>query len=404
VREWEALVEREPRVIKLADAVLRNHVPELLEELAEWMARTGPPGTRMRAAAIAHAAHRVDQAFQLTQLIHEVRLLRMTILRLLLAAEAAEQVQAGTQGMADRVTELARLNAGLDFVITDAVEYFVNERERRLAEMAKREADLWRESDQRKSDFLAVLSHELRNPLAPIRNGLYILDRAQPGSDQASRAMDVIHRQTEHLTRLVDDLLDATRISRGKIQLHRERFDLRDVVRRTCDDLRSVFEQRELDLRLDVPAGPIWNEGQASLRVRDNGVGLEASAVERIFEPFVQLGQDWARKEGGLGLGLALVKGLASLHGGSVSARSSGLGRGSEFVVELPLALPPPRGQPLRASLPPRRGCHARCSSSRTTSMPLRRSRRSSPSAAIAPASPMTAGPGSRSRVNSSRI
>jgi hypothetical protein len=155
VREWEALVEREPWVVKLADAVLRNHVPELLEELAEWMARTGLPGTRMRAAAIAHAAHRVDQAFQVTQLIHEVRLLRMTILRLLLAAETAEQVQAGTQGMADRVTELARLNAGLDFVITDAVEYFVNERERRLAEMAKREADLWRESDQRKSDFLA---------------------------------------------------------------------------------------------------------------------------------------------------------------------------------------------------------------------------------------------------------
>ena len=409
VREWEALVEREPRVVRLADAVLRNHVPALLDELAEWMEGSDGPGeARMRAAAVAHASHRLDQAFQVTQLIQEVRLLRMTILRLLLAAETAEQEGKGTAGMRDRVTELARLNAGLDYAIADAVEYFVNERERRLLEMSKREAELAREADlareaareaeraheaeRRKSEFLAVLSHELRNPLAPIRNGLYILARAQPGSDQASRARDVIHRQTEHLTRLVDDLLNVTRISRGKIELHLERFDLREAVRRTCDDHRSVFEQREIDLRLDVPAGPVWidadptrisevvsnllhnaakftgakgnvnvvvdsKEGRAVLCVRDDGVGMEQSLVEHAFEPFVQVKQDQARKEGGLGLGLALVKGLASLHGGSVSARSGGLGLGSEFVVELPLASGPcgntvPDGRGSRTAAP----------------------------------------------------
>ena len=241
----------------------------------------------------------------------------------------------------------------------------------------KRVEEALREMDRRKSEFLAVLSHELRNPLAPIRNSIYLLDRAAPGSRQAARAREVILRQTEQLSRLVDDLLDVTRISRGKVTLNRVGVDLRDVVRHTCDDHRSLFEGSEVELRVEAPAAPVWIEADATrisqvlgnllqnavkftpsgggvmvgvrtradhaeLSVRDNGIGMNPDQVERMFEPFAQAEQGLARTTGGLGLGLALVKGLVELHGGSVHARSEGLGRGSEFVVSLPLVLQPP--------------------------------------------------------------
>jgi PAS domain S-box-containing protein len=235
--------------------------------------------------------------------------------------------------------------------------------------------DLLREADRRKSQFLAVLSHELRNPLAPIRNSLYLLACAQPGSEQAGRAIEVIDRQARHLTHLVDDLLDATRIAHGKIELHPERVDLREVVRRVCDDHRSMFDQRGVGLRLEDP-GPIWveadatrmsqavgnllqnalkftwrggmtwvslgvDDGRAVIRVRDDGAGMEPGQVQRMFEPFAQADTGLARPHGGLGLGLALVKGVVELHGGSVAATSEGLGCGSEFTIALPLCEPP---------------------------------------------------------------
>jgi PAS domain S-box-containing protein len=235
----------------------------------------------------------------------------------------------------------------------------------------KRAEDALREADRRKTEFLAMLSHELRNPLAPIRNSIYLLERAAPGSEQAARAKEVVRRQAEHLTRLVDDLLDVTRVSRGLVDLHRVRLDLRDVVRRTADDLHSVFEQSGVALRLDHAFAPVWVEadstrlaqvvgnllhnavkftpsggevtvgvaaaaGQAELYVRDNGMGMEPGTIERMFEPFVQAEQNLARSKGGLGLGLALVKCLVELHGGRVRARSEGPGRGAEFVVSLP--------------------------------------------------------------------
>ncbi len=236
-------------------------------------------------------------------------------------------------------------------------------------------------ADRRKSEFLGVLSHELRNPLAPIRNSIYLLDRVPPDSPAAAHAKDVIGRQTDHLTRLVDDLLDVTRISRGKIQLKRARVDLRDVVRRSNDDLRSLFEASAVELRVEYATGPVWvdgdatrltqvlgnllhnavkftppggsvtvalslEDGRAAVAVRDTGHGIEPSEVERMFEPFAQAEQTLARTKGGLGLGLALVKGLVELHGGSVRASSAGIGRGAEFVVSLPLvAAPPPVSQ-----------------------------------------------------------
>ena len=237
----------------------------------------------------------------------------------------------------------------------------------------KRAEEALRESDRRKDDFLAMLSHELRNPLAPIQNSIYLLARAAPGSDPSTRAREVIQRQTHHLTRLVDDLLDLTRISRGKIELKRERVDACEIVRKTCEDHRSTLDLRRLELVLDLPEAPVFidadptritqvvgnllqnaakfsreggavrvsvatGEGRVAIRVRDEGVGIPAELLRRIFEPFVQADRGLARTKGGLGLGLALVKGLVELHGGAVHAESAGDDRGSEVVVALPLA------------------------------------------------------------------
>jgi PAS domain S-box-containing protein len=245
---------------------------------------------------------------------------------------------------------------------------------RQQAEDALRGANArLREADRRKDEFLGMLSHELRNPLAPIRNSIYILNRGDPSAEQAARARAVIERQTEHLARIVDDLLDVTRIARGKIELRKQRADLAAVVRRAAEDHRAVAVARRLELAVDVPAAPIWAEidptrvaqivgnlvsnamkftpaggcvgvsvtcGGASCEivVRDTGIGIAPEMLSRVFEPFVQEEHSLARTEGGLGLGLALVKGLAELHGGGVSVTSGGPGEGAAFTVRLPVA------------------------------------------------------------------
>jgi CheY-like chemotaxis protein len=221
-----------------------------------------------------------------------------------------------------------------------------------------------------------MLAHELRNPLAPIRNALYILEHADATGPQARRAKDVANRQILHLTRLVDDLLDVTRIARGKIRLHFEDLDLAALVRRTGDDHRAGMRERGLAFEVDGPtqgvlvhgdetrlAQVLGNllhnaakftpesgstvvsvaqvEGKAEIRVRDDGVGMDPELVPHVFDAFTQGSRAGAPSHGGLGLGLALVKSFAELHGGSASARSDGPRRGSEFTVWLPLAADP---------------------------------------------------------------
>jgi PAS domain S-box-containing protein len=247
----------------------------------------------------------------------------------------------------------------------------------------KRAEDALREADRRKTEFLAVLSHELRNPLTPIRHGIHILGQVSPDSDQAALARQIIQRQTDHLARLVNDLLDVNRISRGRIDLQPVRLDAREVVRHACEDHRPVFERGGIELRLELPPQAAWVDADATrlaqvvgnllsnavrftrdggrvtaavadrggaveIAVRDEGVGIEPEQVERMFEPFAQAESSLARTQGGLGLGLALVKGLVELHGGAVRARSDGAGRGAEFAFTLPAAASAPApGEPL---------------------------------------------------------
>jgi len=230
------------------------------------------------------------------------------------------------------------------------------------------------EADRRKNEFLALLSHELRNPLSPIRHSLYVLDRVPPDSEQARLSKAILGRQVDHLTRIVDDLLDMTRISRGKIKLQRSLFDLAVLVRRTAEDYGALFEASGLTLELDVMNERLLGDGDpariaqvignllqnaakfttkggrvsvtlkadearrtAIIGVRDTGVGISAEALPRLFQPFEQAAETLDRSSGGLGLGLALVKALVKMHGGEVEARSQGLGTGAEFIVRLPL-------------------------------------------------------------------
>jgi PAS domain S-box-containing protein len=234
-----------------------------------------------------------------------------------------------------------------------------------------------READQRKDEWIGMLSHELRNPLAPIRTSAYVLRHAPPGGEQAGRAQEVIERQVDHLARLVDDLLDVTRMIRGRIELRRAPTDLREVVARAAEDFAGPLRERGVRFELVLPGEPAWADadatrvsqllgnllhnaakftrsgdavtlslagvdGAAELRVRDSGAGIEPELLARLFDPFVQGERTLARTEGGLGLGLALVKAIAELHGGTARAASAGKGLGAEFVVRLPLAPPGP--------------------------------------------------------------
>jgi signal transduction histidine kinase len=260
---------------------------------------------------------------------------------------------------------------------------FVSSEGRRLVAMTLRDVtelrraiEALREADRRKDEYLAVLSHELRNPLAPIRSAVFLLERADPASEGARRAREVIARQVGHLARMVDDLLDVSRIARGRVELRKARVDLADIVRRAGEDHAPLLAAAGIALEVDVPRGPVPVEGDAtrltqalgnvlqnsgkftlrggrvtlSLResgesaeilVRDTGVGIEPDLIARVFEPFVQEERSLARSRGGLGLGLPLVKGLVELHGGSVEARSGGVGAGAEFAIRLPLATAP---------------------------------------------------------------
>jgi PAS domain S-box-containing protein len=260
----------------------------------------------------------------------------------------------------------------------DALEDRVQERTTALTEANA----LLREQDANRTAFLNMLGHEIRNPLAAILTSTHLMERVPPDSPVAARAREVVKRQGKVLTRLCDDLLDVSRIANGKLELQRERVNLAAIVRTICQDQRAQFDEQMLVLAFEAEGEPIWVEvdvtrvtqvvdnllhnarkftppggrvqasvrstqGTAEIVVRDTGIGLEAHDLKRVFEPLAQVPSAQSRSHGGLGLGLALVKGLAEAHGGAVTARSQGPGQGVEFVVVLPLAshlatVPPP--------------------------------------------------------------
>jgi PAS domain S-box-containing protein len=252
--------------------------------------------------------------------------------------------------------------------IIGAVLIFRDISERRRSEHALRDAD------RRKDEFLATLAHELRNPLAPIRNAMRIISARADADANMGKAKEVVERQLKHMVRLIDDLMDVSRITRGRLELHRERIDLEVAVKIAAETSQPLMDVKHHALRIQATEGvivqadvtrlaqvfanllnnsakysppgseisiKIASEGRhAVVSVSDNGVGIPASMLPRIFDMFVQLEQGGLRE--GLGIGLTLVKRLVELHGGIIEASSPGAGQGSTFKVFLPLADSPP--------------------------------------------------------------
>jgi two-component system CheB/CheR fusion protein len=241
-------------------------------------------------------------------------------------------------------------------------------------------------ADRQKNEFLAMLAHELRNPLAPIRNAVEILRLDAPTELNLTWARDVIDRQVGHLVRLVDDLLDISRITRGKIRFRSERIRVSELLAHALEASRPLIEARRHRLNVAMPPDELWVQGdsarlsqvmtnllnnaakytpeggsiwfsaqaegdEAVFRIRDTGIGIPPDMLTTVFELFTQADRSLERADGGLGIGLTLVKRLVEKHGGTVEAFSEGVGRGSEFVVRLALT-PPELGPPERAAQP----------------------------------------------------
>lgn len=266
-------------------------------------------------------------------------------------------------------------SAGEVALVEEAAERTWAARERARGEQALREGA------RRKDEFIATLAHELRNPLAPIRNAAYVLKRKCPAGSSDAPLIDMIQRQTDHLVRLVDDLLEISRISRGKVELKRQEIAVGDFLRDALESCRLLIDKKSHRLTVKLMTEPLFvqgdpvrltqiavnivnnaakytppggdieisaarERGEAVLRVRDNGMGLSAEMMPRIFDLFAQSDAQVRLSEGGLGIGLALVRRLVELHGGSIEAYSEGVGRGSEFIVRLPLGDEPAAPEP----------------------------------------------------------
>jgi PAS domain S-box-containing protein len=246
---------------------------------------------------------------------------------------------------------------------------------RRLERELRRRADELTEADRRKDNFLSMLAHELRGPLAPVLHSVHLLQQAGGDAATRERAVETLGRQGRHLKRLVDGLLEATRLVEGRVKLRRERLDLGRLVRATAADFRPVLDQAGLAFTVQTPQTPVWVlgdetrlaqvlsnlldnaakfsdrggevvlrlavdgiQGQAVVSVRDAGIGIDAQVLPHLFEVFAQADRTLDRSRGGLGLGLFVVRGMVELHGGEVRAQSDGSGQGTVVTVRLPLA------------------------------------------------------------------
>jgi signal transduction histidine kinase len=313
---------------------------------------------------------------------------------------AAAAIKAGAQdyvvkrlggGDVRRVVHAAMDRAALNLQLEEgrqAVHRLAKERSVLVEQLQQQAHDL-RESARRKDEFMAVLAHELRNPLSPLRNATKILNLPGTSDAEQARARRIIERQVAHMSRMVDDLLDVSRISLGTVAIQRQPLDLAGVTRVSADDHRAGIEAAGQTLTIDIPDAPVWVDGDATrlaqvidnvlhnaskftdrgghidlslscadgsavVTVSDSGIGMDAHQLAHAFEPFNQADKSLDRSRGGLGLGLALSRGLIEAHGGRVQAESHGIGTGCRLSFTIPLD-----HAPQAASTPPADGAVA---------------------------------------------
>lgn len=335
--------------------LLINNLPLFLDDLVEALRAGKGDACTVSAACRAHARERASLAdYSLEQVIQEYHLLRGVLLELL---------DPDSPSLAARMI----LHESIDRGIQEAAEQFMHTRQQELLD-----------ADSRKNEFMATLAHELRTPLGAIRNALFVLEQLGIEDERALRQLTLANRQSRHLGRLVDDLLDVSRVVRGKLELRREVVDLVIATEAVLQTLRPLVEASRLQLTASLPqeslcveADPVRLEqvisnllsnsvrytpegGQicvslqrgvespggvpeAVLRVRDTGMGIHAELLPHIFDLYMQAHPGFTRSRDGLGIGLTLVRRLVEIHGGRVAADSPGPGQGSQFTVWLPL-------------------------------------------------------------------
>lgn len=355
-------VKEQPDAKRVHHETLRDHLITFLQELGRDLAESDDEENgRCRALASAHGEQRWETGWSLTEVVRDYQILRLVFLEYL--EERLDRPLFSREVMA--------LGLALDEAIAVSVNRYVRNQEEAL----RQHEENLKEANRRKDEFLALLGHELRNPLTPIRNALSILARQGSDPTTVEWARALMDRQVKHMTHLVEDLLDVARIARGKVVIRHERFDLVALVRATSEDRRGAMSEAGLTLTVDLPQEAIWvdgdptllvqvvgnllhnalkftdrggevtvriaraeNDQRAVVAIRDTGIGIEPNLVPHVFETYVQADRSVGRSQSGLGLGLALVKGLVELHGGQVRAASAGVGQGSEFSLWLPLS------------------------------------------------------------------
>ncbi|HBI42581.1 MAG TPA: hybrid sensor histidine kinase/response regulator [Planctomycetales bacterium] len=368
VDHWASrAAEEQPDASRVHEQVLLDHLPKLLQTLGQSLADpAGPLPRPLSDSAAEHGQQRWQAGWSLAEVVRDYQILRLVIV---------EQLETELQRSL-LTREILAIGLALDEAIAASIAAYVQHRDgvsKRLEQNLRDQADQLREADRRKNEFLAVLAHELRNPMAPILNAVQVLNLLGPADANIKQACAIVERQVQQMVRLVDDLLDLTRIAQGKIELRQTTFDLAAAVARAIQTVTPLFETQQHHLSAALPTEPLRMEGdqdrivqvlvnlltnagkytdkggrihltagredgEVVLRVRDNGVGIESDMLARVFDMFTQIDHSLPRSRGGLGIGLTLVRQLVELHNGRVSAHSDGPGQGSEFVVRLPAA------------------------------------------------------------------
>lgn len=366
LQRWETQVLAEvPAASTVDQEELRDHLHVLLAQVVIALSPDAPEARFHRlTTSQRHGGERaLLESYSLGEVLQEYSILRRTVLEVLEESHATS------------LAERTIINDALEQALIGAsTQYALIQRrvDHQRAEEARAETATLLEIDQHKTEFLAWLGHELRTPLSAIRNALYILDKLELDNERAERQIAAAGRQVRHLSRLAEDLVDLSRISQGTLEVRAERVDLRQPVLDAAEASKPLLDEFEHRFLCEVPEEPLWVEGdsvrlvqaitnllnnaaryspkggevrlslardgnQAVVRVKDTGIGISPSMLPHIFEPFMQV--DGASPQGrrGLGIGLAILRRLVEMHGGTASAHSPGLGHGAEFVVRLPL-------------------------------------------------------------------
>jgi signal transduction histidine kinase/ActR/RegA family two-component response regulator len=364
IERWcRRAIEEQPNAKRVHYEVLRDRLPTLLRSMARSLMQSGDPEpNHHREMAIEHGEQRWDTGWSLTEVVRDYQILQLVTL------EHLEK----TLDRPLRYREVMAVGVLIDDAVAASITTYVASRDEYIRSMERERTEALQETNRRKDEFLAVLSHELRNPLAPITNSVKVLQLLLPKADApVLQAVEVIERQTHLLVQLVDDLLDLTRVAQGRLELHKKVIDVAGVLEQAVQTSGPLIKSRHHQLTTTLPPNPVYLEAdparlvqvvvnllnnaakytisggqillsalregeEAVIRVRDNGLGISAEMLPRVFELFTRGNDPQNRSPDGLGIGLALVKQLVELHGGTVSAASEGAGRGSEFVVRLP--------------------------------------------------------------------